>query len=329
MEEKNYHEKNGNALYIINILKKYSNEEHKLSIQDIIKYVEDIYGVKNDRRTLERNIDLLINKLDYDIEIDKVGNKNYYYLINNPENEFEPGEIRTIIDTFSYATFVPEVISNGIIDKCKNMQNIYEAEKLKNYKIYSNNIKTNNMEIIKNIEDIQNAIYNKLEISFDYYKYELNPILKSVKVDTYKISPYAIIYSIQELYLIALKQGENELKTFRIDRIKNISILDTPSKKISESRINEIVKSSISMYGGKGSDIEVICDNKLLDNVIEVFGKDIDIKKYDNNHFKLKMNKDIEGFKYYVLRNIEYIDIIKPIELKNEINKILNDYLGR
>ena len=145
MEEKNYHEKNGNALYIINILKKYSNEEHKLSIQDIIKYVEDIYGVKNDRRTLERNIDLLINKLDYDIEIDKVGNKNYYYLINNPENEFEPGEIRTIIDTFSYATFVPEVISNGIIDKCKNMQNIYEAEKLKNYKIYSNNIKTNNM----------------------------------------------------------------------------------------------------------------------------------------------------------------------------------------
>ena len=83
------------------------------------------------------------------------------------------------------------------------------------------------------------------------------------------------------------------------------------------------------MYGGKGSDIEVICDNKLLDTVIEVFGKDIDIKKYDNNHFKLKMNKDIEGFKYYVLRNIEYIDIIKPIELKNEINKILNDYLGR
>ena len=327
--EKNYHEKNGNALYILNILQKYSDGDHKLSIQDIIKYVEDIYEVKNDRRTIERNIELLINKLDYEIDIEKVGNKNFYYLVKDPTTNFEPGEIRTIIDTFSYATFVPETISKEIINKCKNMQNIYEVEKLKDYKIYSNNIKTNNMEIIKNIEDIQNSIYNKLQISFDYYKYELNPTLNNIKVDSYKVSPYVIIYSIQELYLIGLKQGETELKTFRIDRMKNIHILDMPSKKISDSKINDIVKLSVSMYGGKGSDIEVICDIKLLDNVIEVFGKDIDIKKYDNNHFKLRMNKDIDGFKYYCLRNIEYIDIIKPIELKNEINKILNDYLRR
>lgn len=327
--EKNYHEKNGNALYILNILKKYSDEEHKLTIQDIIKYIEDIYEVKNDRRTVERNIELLINKLDYEIEITKEGNKNFYYILNNPDTDFEPGEIRTIIDTFSYATFVPTSVSNEIIDKCKNMQNIYENKKLKDYKIYSNNIKTSNMEVIKNIEDINNAIYNKKDISFDYYKYELNPTLKNVKVSTYKISPYAIIYSIQELYLIGLKQGENELKKFRIDRMKNINILDIPSKKVSDKKIDDIVKTSISMYGGKGSDIEVICDMLLLDNVIEVFGKDINILKYDDNHFKLKMNKDIEGFKYYALRNIEYIDIVKPQELKDNIDKILKNYLGR
>ena len=38
MMDKNYHEKNGNALYIINILKKYSSEEHKVSVNEIIKY---------------------------------------------------------------------------------------------------------------------------------------------------------------------------------------------------------------------------------------------------------------------------------------------------
>ena len=328
--EKNYHEKNGNALYIINILKKYSDEDHMLSITDIIKYIKDIYGVTNDRRTIERNIELLNDKLDYDIQISKVHNKNFYYLLSNPDTDFEPGEIRAIIDTFSYATFIPETISNEIINKCRNMQTIYENEKIKDYQIYSNNIKTNNMDIIKNIEDINSAIYNKKMITFDYYKYELKPTLKNVLTDTYKVSPYSIIYSIQELYLIALKHGENELKKFRIDRMKNINILDTDASKIiKKDDINEIVKASISMYGGKGEDIEVICSNTLLNNAIEVFGKDIKITKYDENRFKLVMNKDIDSFKYYVLRNIEYIEIIKPVKLKNEIERILKDYLGR
>ena len=39
------------------------------------------------------------------------------------------------------------------------------------------------------------------------------------------------------------------------------------------------------------------------------------------------MNKDIEGFKYYVLRNIEFIKIIKPEKLKDEIKRILKNYL--
>ena len=325
---KNYHEKNGNALYIINILKKYSCEEHPLSVTELIKYIEDIYGVKNDRRTVERNIALLKDKLDYDIIISKVGNKNYYYLLNNPDIDFEPGEIRTIIDTFSYATFIPENISKEIIKKCQNMQNIYENKKLQDYQIYSNHIKTNNIEIIKNIEDINNAIYEKKKISFDYYKYELKPTLKNVKIDSYVVSPYIIIYSLQELYLIALKEGENVLKKFRLDRMKNVDIQkETVSKNIKKEKIEEMIAASISMYGKTGEEIVLLCDNKLLDNVIEVFGKNVKISKYDNKHFKLTINKDIEGFKYYVLRNIEFIKIIKPQKLKDEIKRILKKYL--
>ena len=326
--EKNYHEKNGNALYIINILKKYSSEEHKISVNELIKYIEDIYGVQNDRRTIERNIELLRDKLDYDILVSKIGNKNYYYLLNNPDVDFEPGEIRTIIDTFSYATFIPESISKEIIKKCQNMQNVYENEKMKDYQIISNHLKTNNMEIIKNMEDINNAIYEKKKIFFDYYKYELKPMLKNVKVDRFIVSPYHILYSIQEFYLIGLKRGEKNLKSFRIDRMKNVQLLaEDVSKNVKKEDIKKVIDASISMYGGVGEDIEVLCDNVLLDNVIEVFGKNIKISKYDNNHFKLVMNKDIEGFKYYVLRNIEFIKILKPKKLKEQIQRILKKYL--
>ena len=112
--------------------------------------------------------------------------------------------------------------------------------------------------------------------------------------------------------------------------MKNIELLEEKViSKVRKADIDAIVKISISMYGGVGEKIEVLCDNALLDNVIEVFGKDIKITKYDANHFKLTMNKDLEGFKYYLLRNIEFIKIIKPQKLKEEIAKILKSYLAK
>ena len=37
------YEKNGNILYILNILKKYSDEEHMLSAVEIQRKIEEIY----------------------------------------------------------------------------------------------------------------------------------------------------------------------------------------------------------------------------------------------------------------------------------------------
>ena len=53
------YEKNGNILYILNVLKKYSDEEHKLSATEIQIKIKEIYNVDIDSRTIRRNINLL------------------------------------------------------------------------------------------------------------------------------------------------------------------------------------------------------------------------------------------------------------------------------
>lgn len=323
------YEQNGNILYILDILKMYSDEDHMLSINDIKDYISDIYDIEIDPRTIRRNINLLKEKFDYDI-VTWQENRQGYYLIKNPDIDFEPGEIRAIIDTFSYSTFIPKQMSREIIYKCKNMQNVYENEKLKDYKIYSTNSKIENKEIVKNIEDISTAIYNKKKIDFNYYKYELNPTLKNVNTGLRTISPYAIIYQLQEMYVVGLKEGKNTLYTYRIDRMKNIRIKDeSVDKSITNEMIEEFVNSTVSMFGKTSEEIEVICDNTLLDNVVDLFGENSTIKKYDNNHFKLNVNKDIEGFKRYVLTNLDMIEVIKPLKLKKEIEEIINKYLNK
>ena len=75
-------------------------------------------------------------------------------------------------------------------------------------------------------------------------------------------------------------------------------------------------------------DIEVICDLELLDNVIDEFGEDSIIRLYDRNHFSLKTNKDLEGFKRYILRNLDMVQVISPLKLKKEIEGIIKYYLN-
>ena len=61
------YERNGNILYILNVLKKYSDEEHILKITEIQRKVKEIYNVEIDPRTIRRHINLLKYKLEYDI----------------------------------------------------------------------------------------------------------------------------------------------------------------------------------------------------------------------------------------------------------------------
>lgn len=109
--------------------------------------------------------------------------------------------------------------------------------------------------------------------------------------------------------------------------MKNIKIIDSDvDSRITNKDIEKMVNSTISMYGTTGEDIEVIVDNYLLNNVIDVFGINSDIKKYDDNHFVLRVNKDVNSFKRYVLRNLEYIKVIKPVSLKEDILKIIREW---
>lgn len=321
------YEKNGNVLYILNILKKYSDEDHMLSIAELQRKIKSIYDVEIDSRTIRRNINLLKYKMDYDISTREDNGKGYY-INRDPDTDFEPGEIKAIIDNFSYANYIVPNIAKNIIKKCKNIQTIYENEKLKDYEIYANDTKTENAEVIKNIEDISNSIYSKNKIKFEYWKYAITTKLEKKIVSTPIVSPYAIVYSKQQFYLIGIKEGQSEFYNYRIDRIKNIQILDekiTIKKKKSE--IQDFAESSTEMFGGKKEEIEAICHIWLLDTIFDTFGRNVTIQKipHDDEHFKLEVDTNPLGFKMWAMRNIDLVEVKRPESLREEMKKIVQE----
>ena len=104
------------------------------------------------------------------------------------------------------------------------------------------------------------------------------------------VSPYAIVYNKQEFYLIGIKEGQKVFYNYRLDRIKNIKILDdeiTIKKKKSE--IQEYAESLVEMFGGEKDEVEAICNIRLLDSIFDTFGRNVTIEKIqdDSEHFRL------------------------------------------
>lgn len=322
------YEKNGSVLYILNILKTYSDEEHLLSSNKISELIDEVYRVKLDSRKIRRDINLLIENFGYDIETYNDNNIGYC-LRKDPDKDFELGELQAIIDTFSYSNFIPDKISDSILKKCISKMNNYEKESFINYKAAIKNTKTDNQEIINNIELINEAISKGKKITFDYYKYAIvNNKLVSEKVipnKPYIVSPYKISYNLQKLYLFCKKDGINEILNYRLDRMKNIEITN---KKIDDKFINEVdyeIKNNLAMYTGDSMPFEIECDMSMLDTIIETFGKDIKVEKINDNTFKTKVYSPEEGFKYFCLRNIENVKVLSPEIFKKKIKKILKE----
>ena len=319
------YEKNGNILYILNVLKKYSDEEHMLSAAEMQRKIKKIYDVEIDTRTIRRNINLLKYKLDYDISTREENGKGYY-LNRDPETDFEQGEVRAIIDNLSYANYIVPSVAKQIIKKCKNMQTVYENEKLKDYQIYSVNSKTENAEVIKNIEDISNSIYNNNKIKFEYWKYEITNKLEKQIVSTPTVSPFAIVYNKQEFYLIGIKDGQNKFYHYRLDRMKNVKELNEKiTIKKTKTQIKEFAESTVEMFGGPKEEIEAICNRLLLNSIFDVFGKNVTIEKIsgDEDSFKLIVDSNPMGFRMWAMRNIDMVEVIKPEKLRNEMKEIV------
>ena len=97
----------------------------------------------------------------------------------------------------------------------------------------------------------------------------------------------------------------------------------TITKKNSE--IQEFAEKTVEMFGGENDKIEAICGNCLINAVIDKFGKNVVVKPVDSEKFSLKLETDVDGFRFWALRNLKEVEVLKPAYLREEIGKIVED----
>ena len=87
---------------------------------------------------------------------------------------------------------------------------------------------------------------------------------------------------------------------------------------------------TFSMYGGEVRNVEMVFLNRMLNTVIDRFGKDVLAYPVDKNHFKITVPVAIsQQFFGWVFGLGKYVRIVGPDDVVEKMKKALSDITER
>ena len=306
-------EKKQSLLALLEILKKYSDETHPLSIKDIQTHLLNEYDINLDRRTLYTSMELL---RDFGYEVSDYETSKGYYLI---DRQFEKAEILLLCNAIHASHFISSKQSDDLIKKLLNTQSKYEQKEFKDRVYMANPLKTNNKQLLLNIEVVSEAIKDNRQLSFIYTRYNTKKQLVDRRIQPYIVEPRYIVYADSRPYLIVTSQNHEGFIHYRLDRMKNVEILNEKSRRLpKESDPYEYARNKLFMYNGEILTVTFRCKEKIMDHMIDIFGPDLFVISDDDDYFTIKVKTSEQGALYLAQQFMENITILEPAELKNK-----------
>ncbi len=310
-------------LYLKEILEKYSDEDNILNAADIAEYLMQ-YGIECERKSIYKDIEILI---DYGMDIIKTTKPKGYFLASR---EFEPAEIRLINDAVQAANFISKKKTLQLLDKTDKFSSTYQSKRLRKQVFIDNRNKCKNEEIFYNINSLDDAIKSEKKVKLTYTRRKLdNKFTASNEKKEFILSPYALIWSNDHYYLVANNEKYDNLMNIRIDRIRNVEVLEVPSRHFSEVSeykhsfdSADYVSKTFNMFSGKPECTELRCKTAILEEMLDRFGEKVSIKKGDEGWFYIHDDVCInDGFASWVMQFGDSIEVMYPEELRNMIKE--------
>lgn len=310
-------------LYLYNIFMKYTDEEHSLTIAEIIAMLAE-YGISAERKTLYNDICML---KEFGLDIVMNNGKQYsYYLASR---DFELPELKLLADAVASSRFLTDKKSRELLRKIENLASVHEGKQINRQLYVTNRVKSMNERIYINVDIIHRAIREKKQISFRYFDYDLNK-KKHYRDGLRVASPFALTWDDERYYLVAFypKRPDN-YTNFRIDRMEEIGILEDKVAKVPKDfSLSEYMNSTFSMFSGEIRDVKLRFHNSLVNAVLDRFGKAVIIIPDGDEHFTVSV-KVRRGAPFYgwMFQFGAKASIVRPTDIKQEYLDMLRDVI--
>ena len=191
-------------IYILEILKKHSDENHRLRQQDIIDLLYDEYGFEAERKAVSRNLEMLNDTGLYDIE------KNGGYCLIH---DFDDTEIRLLISSLIFSKNIPSGMSEHLIKKLCSLSSKYFSSGYTNIKSLKSDT-VENRQLFYTLETLNNAVSSKKKVSFNYCSVGPDKKLhKRLSGDgtpkLYTVTPIRVVAANGRFYIICNKPASD------------------------------------------------------------------------------------------------------------------------
>ena len=272
-------------LYLYQMLMRDSDENHMLSTPEILRRMEEEYGILMHRTTLPKDVDLL-REVGVDVRSERRRALHYYIT----EGPFSVPELRLLIDAVLSSKFITNRKSKALIEKLIGLTNAPNAEKLHRTVHVTGKAKSENERGYAIVDAINEAIHGKCKISFYYFDYDNRKkhVLKNDGMP-YTVSPYDLIYDGDYYYMTGFCDERDEVRTFRVDRIEKQPELltDAAVKRPKDYHVERYTQEVTRMFSTEEtSEVSLLCDAELMKAVIDHFGANVRTKPVGENQFR-------------------------------------------
>lgn len=314
-------------LYLMEVLLSKTDENNCLSAQDLIDYLAQ-KDIIVERKTIFSDIATL-KEFGLDVYVSKAKAKSGYYVL---ARDFELAELKIIVEAILSSKYISSKKSKELIRKLETLVGPSDRKMLEREVFVSGRVKTENESIFYNADILHNAMLKNQEISFIYLDWNINKeLVPRRNKKQYRVSPWALTIKDDNYYLIAYDSEKNEIRHYRVDKMKDIKGIQRSLRQGKEEfesfDVGEYSTKNFGMFRGDSEMVSLTLPESKIGIIFDRFGKDIDVRPLKKNlvsvrvpvlvsnqffgwlagigpDFKITMPKDVK---------IQYIDYLKSI----------------
>ena len=321
-------------LHVLSILATETNASCGLTLQEIcqilfVQHPEESCSEQRVREDIAVLQTLSEEKfMAFEIKYETGPHNQRKYKLYHPT--FGLNEARMVFDSISISQFLSQTQKNSLISQLEGFLSRSEVQQLKQRVRVRPCLMQDEM-LPQTLQVIYRAIDERKCLHFDYSRFDITGRQQVRK--TYRhIRPIQVVWEQEHYYLVAInpEHGEDDQqRNYRIDRMRNVTF-DTGEwgqvKKLGFSY------GQFDMFSAKEKQIVTFrVHQDLLDMVFETFGTNI-ICHPDNERQKwIVFSAEVElsgGFDRWVLRQIDKIEVLSPMSVRNHIYQLLQDIIA-
>lgn len=279
---------------ILEILRKHSDQDHRLSQRDIIGLLKSEYGMTADRKAIRRNILGLIEcgyRIEYIETVRMVPNKrtgepeeSYIWSDFYLARDFSDAELRLLIDSLLFSRHIPYSQCKELVEKLEQLSSKYFRAHVRHIHTMPDTQPTNR-QLFYTIEILDEAISAGKKVSFTYLDYGTDKKMHRRQradgtIREYVVSPYQMAAKEGKYYLICNNDQFDNAANYRVERIADIRLLDEPARPFSTLEgsdgqrldLAKYMAEHIYMYAGGNTRVKFRVVREMIGDVLDIFG---------------------------------------------------------